>query len=51
MAVKDAVTGSDPGAVLDVAEQGEEHAVAEYERAMEEEISICATSFNGSTPR
>lgn len=41
MAIKDAVTGSDAGAVLDVAEQGEDHAVAEYERALDnEEISI-----------
>ncbi|HEY7583796.1 MAG TPA: PA2169 family four-helix-bundle protein [Acidimicrobiia bacterium] len=41
MAVKDAVTGTDAGAVLDVAEQGEDHAVAEYERALDnEELSI-----------
>jgi uncharacterized protein (TIGR02284 family) len=41
MAIKDAVSGSDAGAVLDVAEQGEDHAVAEYERALDnEEISI-----------
>ena len=41
MAVKDAVTGSDAGAVLDVAEQGEDHAVAEYERALDsDELSI-----------
>ena len=41
MAIKDAATGSDAGAVLDVAEQGEDHAVAEYERALDnEEISI-----------
>ncbi|MGH8958221.1 MAG: PA2169 family four-helix-bundle protein [Acidimicrobiia bacterium] len=41
MAVKDAATGSDAGAVLEVAEQGEDHAVAEYTRALDnEEISI-----------
>ena len=41
MSIKDAVTGSDAGAVLDVAEQGEDHAVAEYERALDnEEISV-----------
>ncbi|HJU51083.1 MAG TPA: PA2169 family four-helix-bundle protein [Acidimicrobiia bacterium] len=41
MAVKDAATGSDAGAVLDVAEQGEDHAVAEYERALDnDELSI-----------
>jgi uncharacterized protein (TIGR02284 family) len=41
MTIKDAVTGSDAGAILDVAEQGEDHAVSEYERALDnEEISI-----------
>ena len=41
MAIKDAATGSDAGAVLDVAEQGEDHAVAEYERALDnDELSI-----------
>lgn len=40
MAVKDAVNGSDPEGVLDAAEQGEDHAVAEYEKALEDrEIS------------
>jgi uncharacterized protein (TIGR02284 family) len=34
MAVKDAVTGSDPKGVLDAAEQGEDHAVAEYRDAL-----------------
>ncbi len=34
MAVKDAVTGTDSSAVLDSAEQGEDHAVAEYEKAL-----------------
>lgn len=41
MAVKDALSGSDPEGVLDAAEQGEDHAVAEYERALDNmEISI-----------
>jgi len=37
MAVKDLVAGKDPDGVLDAAEQGEDHAVAEYERALEEQ--------------
>lgn len=41
MAVKDAVGGSDARGVLDVAEQGEDHAVSEYEKALDNtEISI-----------
>ena len=40
MAMKDAMTGDDPTSVLDSAEQGEDHAVAEYEKALSEtEIS------------
>lgn len=39
MAVKDALTGSSPSGVLDVAEQGEDHAVAEYRKALDEDIS------------
>lgn len=40
MAVKDLVSGSgDADGVLDAAEQGEDHAVAEYEKALSEEIS------------
>ena len=39
MAVKDALTGSSPSGVLDVAEQGEDHAVSEYRKALEEDIS------------
>lgn len=40
MAVKDALAGSgDAEGVLDAAEQGEDHAVAEYERALGEDIS------------
>src|SRR3954470_24697855 len=33
MAVKDAIAGSDPKGVLDAAEQGEDHAVSEFEKA------------------
>jgi uncharacterized protein (TIGR02284 family) len=41
MAVKDALSGSDPDGVLDAAEQGEDHAVSEYERALDNaDISI-----------
>ena len=36
MALKDAVAGSSPKGVLDAAEQGEDHAVKEYERALED---------------
>ena len=40
MAVKDALAGSGGAeGVLDAAEQGEDHAVAEYERALHEDIS------------
>ena len=34
MAVKDALSGDDPEGVLDAAEQGEDHAVSEYEKAL-----------------
>ncbi len=39
MAVKDALTGSNPSGVLDVAEQGEDHAVSEYRKALDQDIS------------
>lgn len=39
LSVKDALAGSDPKGVLDAAEQGEDHAVSEYEKALEAEIS------------
>lgn len=39
MAVKDALAGSDAKGVLDAAEQGEDHAVAEFRRVLEEDIS------------
>ena len=39
MSLKDVVAGSDPKGVLDVAEQGEDDAVKEYERALEADIS------------
>ena len=39
MAVKDAIAGSDPAGVLDAAEQGEDHAVAEYRDALSKDIS------------
>lgn len=39
MSVKDALSGDDPGGVLDAAEQGEDHAVSEYEAALGKDIS------------
>lgn len=39
MAVKDAIAGSDPDGVLDAAEQGEDHAVSEYQDALSKDIS------------
>ena len=39
MAVKDALSGSDPDGILDAAEQGEDHAVDSYKKALEEDIS------------
>jgi uncharacterized protein (TIGR02284 family) len=38
MSLKDALSGDDVSGVLDAAEQGEDHAVAEYERAMDEDL-------------
>ena len=39
MSLKDALAGSDPHGVLDAAEQGEDHAVATFEKALTEDIS------------
>ena len=39
MSLKDALAGSDPDGVLDAAEQGEDHAVDEYHKALQEDIS------------
>ena len=39
MSIRDAVAGADPDGVLDVAEQGEDHAKAEYRTALESDIS------------
>lgn len=39
MGLVDALTGSSPNAVLDAAEQGEDHAVKEYEKALEADLS------------
>lgn len=35
MAVKDTFSGSDPEGVLDAAEQGEDHAISEYQKALD----------------
>ncbi len=39
LTLKDALAGSKPDGVLDAAEQGEDHAVREYEQALDEDIS------------
>lgn len=39
MSLKDALSGSDPKGVLDAAEQGEDHAVKEYRKALDADIS------------
>jgi uncharacterized protein (TIGR02284 family) len=39
MTLRDAITGSDPHGVIAVAEQGEDHAVREFEKALEADIS------------
>lgn len=39
IALKDAVTGNDTSAVLKAAVTGEDHAISEYEKALEEDIS------------
>jgi len=39
MALKDALTKDTPKAILEVAAQGEDHAVKEYERALDADIS------------
>jgi uncharacterized protein (TIGR02284 family) len=40
MTLKDALTGSSPKGVVDAAEQGEDHAVQAYEKAVNEDISV-----------
>jgi uncharacterized protein (TIGR02284 family) len=39
LSLKDAVTGDDPSAVLGAAVTGEDHAVSEYEKALEMDLS------------
>lgn len=39
MKLKDALAGDDPKGVLDAAEQGEDHAVKEFKKALEADIS------------
>jgi len=39
MSLKDALSGDDPQGVLDVAEQGEDHAVKQFEKALTENTS------------
>lgn len=39
LSLKDALTGSSPSGVLDAAEQGEDHAIKKYEKALGQDIS------------
>ncbi len=39
MALKDALSGSDASGVLDAAEQGEDHAVRAYKKALDDDLS------------
>ncbi len=39
LSLKDALAGSDPNGVLDAAEQGEDHAVKEFQKALDADIS------------
>jgi uncharacterized protein (TIGR02284 family) len=39
MSLKDALVGSSADGILDAAEQGEDHAVKEYEKALQQDIS------------
>ena len=39
LSLKDALAGSSPDGVLDAAEQGEDHAVGEYDKALKADIS------------
>lgn len=39
ISLKDALGGDNPSAVLKAAEQGEEHAISEYEKALKQELS------------
>lgn len=39
LSLRDALTGSSPSGVLDAAEQGEDHAIKEYEKALGKDIS------------
>ncbi|HET9259968.1 MAG TPA: PA2169 family four-helix-bundle protein [Acidimicrobiia bacterium] len=44
MALRDALTGDDPHAVLAAAEQGEDHAKTEFESALEEDLPVSVRS-------
>lgn len=45
MAMRDALTGDDPHAVLAAAEQGEDHAKTEYENALDEDIPVAVRTI------
>lgn len=40
MSLKDALAGSDPDGVLAAAEQGEDHALKEFDKALESDVSV-----------
>ena len=44
MGIRDALSGDDPYAVLAAAEQGEDHAVDEFENALEEDLPMTVRS-------
>ena len=39
LSLKDALAGSSPRGILEAAEEGEDHAVSEYEKALKEEVT------------
>ena len=45
MSMKDALTGSDPHAILAAAERGEDHAVAKYKEVLDEDIPAGLKAF------
>lgn len=44
LALKDALSGNDPHGVLDAAEQGEDHAIADYSAALERDLPMTVRS-------
>lgn len=44
LALKDALSGNDPHGVLDAAEQGEDHAISDFSKALEQQLPEPARS-------